>query len=279
MKKYLLIIFLTLSISILAQDDKPKDGWVNSGVVGLNANQISLSNWSQGGDNTFSWTIFGKFEAVYTKAPITLKNNLKLSFGKTKIGDADFITNDNEIYLENVLGYDVDWEVTPFFSNTFRSVLGPGYDYSSSPKIKTSAILDPGYLTQSFGLMYDKLAGFSTRLGFALQEVITSDFKHYADDPDTHDEVESFKFETGIESVTKAKYTFKENIQLESQLRLFTRFEEIDVVDVRWDNTVTAKISDLFNVNLNVLLIYEKQQSLKTQVKEALQFGISYTLF
>ncbi|MCW8953325.1 MAG: hypothetical protein OQK48_00110 [Sulfurimonas sp.] len=52
----------------------------------------------------------------------------------------------------------------------------------------------------------------------------------------------------------------------------------MDVWDVRWDNSFVAKINDYLNVNLAVLLIYQKDQSVKTQVKEALQLGITYTL-
>jgi hypothetical protein len=51
------------------------------------------------------------------------------------------------------------------------------------------------------------------------------------------------------------------------------------VWDVRWDNTITAKINDYFNVNVNVLLIYDVDETLRTQLKEALQLGISYSLF
>lgn len=52
----------------------------------------------------------------------------------------------------------------------------------------------------------------------------------------------------------------------------------MDVWDVRWENTITAQINKYFNTNLNVLLIYEKSQSLKTQIKEALQFSVTYTI-
>jgi hypothetical protein len=62
-------------------------------------------------------------------------------------------------------------------------------------------------------------------------------------------------------------------------LRLFGRFEDISVWDVRWDNILVAKINDYFNVNFNLLLIYDVDETLKTQLKEALQLGISYTLF
>jgi hypothetical protein len=101
----------------------------------------------------------------------------------------------------------------------------------------------------------------------------------YSDDPETLDEVEKFKFETGLESVTGAKYNFMENMQYSSFLRLFTRFDMIDVWDVRWDNTITAKVNDYINVNIAVVLIHEISQTRKTQLKEALQIGVVYALF
>ena len=62
-------------------------------------------------------------------------------------------------------------------------------------------------------------------------------------------------------------------------LRLFGRFEDISVWDVRWDNILVAKINDYFNVNFNLLLIYDVDETLKTQIKEALQLGVSFNLF
>lgn len=274
-----IILFLLTFAIISAQDDKIPDGWTASGVAGLNLSQIALSNWSQGGDNSLAFNLTGNFKFVYVSNPWKLDNNLKLSFGKTKLGKEEFKTTDNEIYLENILSRDFGWAVSPFFSNTVRTVLTNGYQYDENQSTQISAFFDPGYVTQSLGFTYDKLKGFKTRLGIALQETFTNKFRYYSDDPDTEPEIEDFKLETGMESVTEGEFTLDDNLLMNSKLRLFTRFDALDVWDVRWDNTITAKINDYLNCNLNVLVIYEKSQSPKTQVKEALQLGITYTLF
>ena len=113
----------------------------------------------------------------------------------------------------------------------------------------------------------------------AIQETFSSEkyLKKYTDDPATT-KIEKFKFETGLESVTEGNVEFAKNMLLNTKLRLFTRFNMLDVWDVRWDNTITAKVNDFVNVNLNVLIIYEKSQSLRTQIKEALQLGFTYTI-
>ena len=64
-----------------------------------------------------------------------------------------------------------------------------------------------------------------------------------------------------------------------SFLRLFTRFNSLDVWDVRWDNIISAKVNDYINVNFAVTVIHEISQTRKTQLREALQLGFSYSLF
>jgi Protein of unknown function (DUF3078) len=281
MKSILCLFLIFISSTLFAQDKKDsiKVGWEESAVTGLNLSQVAFSDWSQGGDNSIAFTLFGLFGANYYTLPWKLENSLKLAYGRTKLGENSFRTNDNELYLESVLTYDVQgWEVDPYFSNTVRTVLSKGFDYKVDPAVQISSFFDPGYITQSLGLNYDRVKGFKTRLGLAIQETITKDFNQYSDDADTPNKIEKFKFETGLESVTEGEVEFAQNMLLNSKLRLFTRFNMLDVWDVRWDNTITAKVNDFVNVNFNVLIIYEKSQSLRTQIKEALQLGFTYTL-
>jgi Protein of unknown function (DUF3078) len=278
MKKTILLFIIFCSISIYSQTDSVKFGWTPQGVAGLNLSQIAFTNWSQGGDNSISWTFFSNFGLNFKDTLWNWKNNLKLAYGRTKLGNADYRTNDNELYFESVLAYSIGWTVDPYFSSSVRTSLAPGYDYTDTAAIKIANFFDPGYVIESLGFTYNKNKYVSTRLGIALQETFTNNFTQYADDPATA-EIEKFKLETGIESVTTLQYALQENLLYNSQLNLFTRFKQLDVWDVRWDNTVTAKINNYVNVNLNVLLIYQKSQSPKTQVKEALQLGFTYTIF
>ncbi|NLT49593.1 MAG: DUF3078 domain-containing protein [Ignavibacteria bacterium] len=276
--KKVLFFFIFLSF-IFAQDETVTEGWKSSGVAGINLSQIALSNWSQGGQNSLAFNITGNFNFTYISNPWKLDNTLKIAIGKTKLGSENFKTTDNEIFQETVLSRDFGWCVNPYVGNSIRTVIANGYSYENNQSTKIAAFFDPGYVTQSFGFTYDKLKGFKTRLGIAFQETFTNKFRNYSDDPETTPEIERFKFETGMESVTEGQVTLDDNLLFDTQLRLFTRFDQIDVWDVRWDNTLTAKVNNYINVNFNVLVIYEKSQSPKTQLKEALQLGITYTLF
>lgn len=277
MKQFLIIFFVSVTI-LFSNQDSVKSKWDYKGVTGLSINQVALSNWTQGGDNAIAWTLQGNFGANYTGEKWTFRNDLKLSFGMTKLGSDEFKTNDNEIYNETVLSYLIGFKLNPFFSNSIRTVISKGYDYKKKDRPQIAEFFDPGYIVQSLGYEYMPVKNFSTRLGIAIQEVFTNKFTYYTDDPKTP-EVEKFKLETGVESVSEANYLIMENINLNSKLRLFSRYKSLDVWDVRWDNTINAKVNKLISVNFNVLLVYQLDQSVKTQLKEALQISITYSLF
>ena len=120
----IVLLLLTFSSLILAEEtESPKKDsllnvWDPRGTLALNMSQIALSNWAKGGENAITWTISGDFGYNYKGSNWSYANNLKAAFGKTKLGDEAFRTNDNEIYLENVVSKSVGWPVNPFFSNS-----------------------------------------------------------------------------------------------------------------------------------------------------------------
>lgn len=281
MRKFVLIFIMCALYTAKAEEepDTTLNRWIPKGVASFNISQIAFKDWTQGGDNAITYTIGGDFSLLYKSRNFDFKNSLKIAYGQNKIGEEDFKTNNNEIYLESVLSRRIKWPVNPYISNLIRTTIAPGFKYDQKGDQKIAAFFDPGYLTQSLGFAYNPLEFLTTRMGVAFQETFTNNFRHYTDDPETTDKKEAFKFETGMETVTDVNVNFMENMNYKSKLRLFTRFEALDVWDVRWDNSISAKVNSVIVVNFNVLVIYEKSQSLRTQIKEALQLGITYSLF
>ncbi len=282
MKLLKLLIVLVLFSSVLIAEDKEekKDTlWTPNGMIGLNLSQISLSNWTQGGDNSISFTFFSVLGIDYIGNPWNWTNTLKLTYGRSRVGDAEYRTNENEIYFETVLSHKVEWIFDPYASGTFRTALTKGFDYSVDPKIQIVDFFDPAYFTEGLGLQY-KTDVFIQRLGLSAKQTVADRFSSlYSDDPDTPNEIESFKFEGGFESVSEIKYEFLENMVYLGYLRLFTRFDDFSLWDVRWDNIITAQVNKYVNVNISFLLIYDESQSIKRQIKQALQLGVTYSLF
>lgn len=272
-------VLFSSSFAQTQNDDMYK--WMPSLVTGIGISQVQFENWAQGGENTFAYSFLITFELKYKTELWRFKNYLKTSYGRTKLGDADFRTTENEIYLEDVISYNAGFVVDPYASNIVRTSITKGFDYKTNPKTLIANFFDPGYITQSIGFAYDKLPNIQTRLGIAFQETFTSNLalsRRYSDDPKTLLDVEKFKFETGMESITDGKFQIDDNVTLTSKLRLFTRFENLSVWDVRWDNSVVAKVNNWLNVNLGVILLHEISQTARTQIKEAIQIGITYRL-
>ncbi len=282
MKKiFSIVIIVLLSLNSFAQEeaDSTLNKWVPSLITSLNLSQIAFNNWTQGGENSLAWSLGGNFDLGYKTTGWAFKNELKAAYGQTKIDDEESKVTDNELYMESVFSFNVGWPVSPYASNTIQTQIAAGYDYTDQGKVEIANFFDPGYITQSLGFTYDKNPNVQTRLGLAFKETVTDRFNHYADDPDTPNEIESFRFETGLESVTDAKVELDKNLLYKSKLTLFSAFDRIDTWDVRWDNVITAKVNDWLNVNFTYLLIYQESQIMRTQTKQALQVGITYTIF
>ena len=97
MIRYFIGIFLFASALLYGQDDSLKIGWTPKGVLGLNISQISLSNWTQGGEDALNLNTFADFGFVYENVKWKLDNNLKLKYGFTKISSDNSKITDNEM--------------------------------------------------------------------------------------------------------------------------------------------------------------------------------------
>lgn len=281
MKNFILILFLssTYAFSQIAVDTTLNQGWNPKVIVGINVNQISFKDWAQGGSNSLSYTGFSVLEGVYISDSWRWANFLKLAYGRTKLESQGYRTSDNELFFESIVSKNLGWKIDPYFSASVRSTITKGFDYKTTPEVQTADFFDPGYFTQAIGFMFHEKDYFFTRLGLSFQETFANKFAAlYSDDKETKDKIEEFKLETGLESVTGLSYEFLPKTTFSSYLRLFTRFDKLDVWDVRWDNYISAKVNDYLNVNLNVLIVHEINQTRRTQIKQVLNLGFVFKL-
>ncbi len=266
-------ILLILSTFVLAQDkkEKPKLGWHKEAVGILNFTQNNFDNWSQGGENSLSWQMDfnGKFN--YEQEKYSWANGIKLSYGKTKVGDAEAKKSADEIKLESVYTYKMNIYVNPYVAVTGLTQFTDGYAYTDSSKTVISSFMDPGYFTQSAGLGYQPTTYLKTRLGAALKETMADKFAA------TYSKGEKTRVEAGAESVTDVNLKVAENILYTSKLELFSNLKGFNEIDVNWDNMFTSKISKYIGVSFNVKLFYDRDISPKRQLKETLAVGITYS--
>ena len=253
-------------------------GWNLALISGLNLTQISYKNWTQGGEDAFAYTASANGNALHRSELTQWSNFLKLGFGQSKLGSGDVRKTDDEIYFESLFIYMLGTHINPYGSFTFRTQFAPGYSYlTDTTRLQVSAFFDPAYMTQSVGVAWQPAPILTTRLGVGAREVITSRFNQYADDPATL-EIEKTRIQGGFESVSSLAWEFAENMVLTSRLELFAPFKTLDQIIVRSDNLIAMKVNTYVTANFNVVLINDVNISARTQVKEALSIGFSYTI-
>ena len=253
--------------------------WKHTLVAGLTVTQVSYTDWAQGGENALAYTVSFDGKSVRDVTMTNWSNSYKLAYGQTRLGSKGLRKTDDKIELESVLTYKIGTNINPYASATFKSQFDDGfkYDDATNSRVKISAALDPMYLTQAVGVGYQPIVQVKTRLGAAMREVFDNATFGYADDAKTTFEIEDSKIEGGLESVTDVEIKIEENTLFTAKLEMFAPFNDIDVVVVRSDNTLSSKVNKYIAVVFNVQLINDRSVSARTQIKEGLALGISYT--
>lgn len=295
-------VLLLLSLTAAAQEGKSKEdlerekkfqetagaagndttkqyGWTQRIVTGANLTQVSFTDWVQGGENALSYTAWLKGKVVQELEKTSWSTLYNFTFGQTRLGDQGLRKTDDEIYAEMLFIYKLGVYINPYAGASMRSQFARGYTYDAQGnKTSVSKFFDPGYLTQSVGAAYKPADEITTRLGVGAREIFAKEFAAlYTDDPLTTD-VERSRIDGGLESVTNLAWKFAANMLLTSNLELFAPFKNMDRVVVRSDNTLAAKVSENVVTSLSVQLINDVNVTPRTQIKQVLALGLSYTL-
>lgn len=279
MKTFLIVPLIFTSFLAAQTDPAAPSEWKHTLVAGLTVTQVSYTDWSQGGENALAYTLSVDGKSVQDLTETNWSSSYKFAYGQTRLGSKGLRKTDDKIELESVLTYKIGTAVNPYVSATFKSQFDDGfkYDDAANSRIKTSSALDPMYLTQALGVGYQPVAQVKTRLGAAVREVLSDAFA-YADDATTIPAVETSRIEGGLESVTDVEVKIEENTLFTSKLEMFAPFNNIDVVVIRSDNTISSKVNKYIVVVLNIQLINDRNMgTARTQIKEGLALGISYT--
>ena len=277
MKSLLLLLFVVASVNLFGQTQDSV--WKHSVVAGLNLTQVGFTDWAQGGENALAWTLGLDGRSSIDATLWNWDNAYKFAFGQTRLSSQGLRKTDDKNDLSSVLTYKMGTYINPYASATFKSQFATGFKYDDLGNAAAlSKFFDPGYFTQSAGFGYQPVPEAKVRLGVALREIFTSTYTQYTDDPSTKD-IETRKTDGGLEFVTDVNWPLMENILFTSKIEMFDPFKTLDVIVVRGDNTIAARVNKYVVVSFNVQFINEKEITPRTQLKEALSMGLTYSLF
>jgi hypothetical protein len=251
-------------------------GWKRQFNGLLNLSQAYYDNWTKGGTDALAYEWNFSASAVLNREKDQWENRAKAVYGRTKVGTLASRKSSDEIDLESIYTYKLAVMVNPFASLSGQTQFMPGFTYSGdTARTQVSDFFDPAYFIETIGVGVTPFKGFKERLGGSMKQTISSTEFKFADDPKTS-EVESFKQEYGVTSITEYEAELMQNIKGSTRLEVFANFKGVDEIDGRWTNQITAKVNTLISVNFEYEMLYDKDLSEDTQTREGLGIGISF---
>lgn len=291
-KRIILTLFLMAALSITAataaKEKKDTTYWSKTTILGLNFNQVSMSNWAAGGDNSVGMDGLFKWQGDYKKERVLWQNKLDLAYGinYTK-GNVTKKTHDN-IFLSSNLGYELRKNLYASFLVTFQTQFAKGYDYSGGGKKMLSKFMAPGYLTVGPGLTWTPrtwltttFSPFTWRATFVTDKTL-SDAGAFGVDPG-----DRVKHGFGANLMVDINKEIFKNVTLITRLSIFSDYldKPLNMV-INWDLLLNMKINSWLAANFTLNTIYDDRvkfaksdgrMSPQFQIKESLGVGLQFT--
>lgn len=317
MKKVLIIIMFTCYFSIgIAQTTEAEnqlkttkkdstEGWKKGGTITVNLTQVSLTNWSAGGQNSISANEILNLYAHNKNGKGLWENYLDISYGSIKQGSNDnWWKTDDKIDFTSKYGREAfsKWYYAALLN--FKTQLTPGYNYPND-STKISGLFSPGYLLGAIGLDYKPQESMSAFLAPITSKMTIVTDQDLADagafgvEAGTYDDVgkiknhgKNMKTELGGYARFFFKKTLMENIDMQTKFDLFSNYmKKPQNIDISWEVLISMKVNKYISATLSTHLLYDDDIDIaiddnddgitdkvgpRTQFKEVLGIGFSY---
>jgi len=275
--KKIMILLVLLSFGLLKAQDtqKTEKTWNNTGNISLMFNQASFDNWIKGGENSTALNTLVNYNFNYKKDKSLWDTKLIMAYGLSRIDDETKKTDDrfeiNSVYGKQASKY---WYYS--FIGDFKTQMTDGYDYSVTPKITTSKLFSPAYLSLGPGMLWKKsdnlkvnIAPVTSKMTFVMDDDLSA-AGAYGVDPG-----ENLRYELGMGVNAYYKFDLMKNISMENILNLYSNYlEKPENVDVDYQMNMVMTINKYISANFGLNLFYDDNALKDLQVKEV--FGLGF---
>jgi len=252
-------------------------GWDKDVSAGLNLSQTAYTNWKKGGESSLAWVISNNSLFKYNAEKYLLTIDSKLIYGKTKIGGSEARKSDDRINIEGMI-QNKKPVISMFASLRAETQFDLGKRYAEDGSIPVSNFIDPLYLFQVAGIVYNYDDNFQSRLGVALKQTITRQYPFWTDDQNT-DKIEKVRSERGLDSRLRFNMKVMQNINYKSEMKIFSTLKSFKKTDVEFENTFTTAVNKYVVVNFHYYVIYDRNMSKSFQIYEGLTVGLTFNLW
>lgn len=287
MRKFLIIGILSLIIpSLQAQDVKKDSLWTVGGDASIMFSQVSLSNWSAGGENSLAANTFFNLFANYKTEAMIWDTKFELGFGLQKQGEQSLRKSDDKLNILTTVGKKLkkSWYWTA--SLGFKSQFALGYNYPNDVDV-ISKFLAPAYVTLATGLQYKPSDNFLFNVSPIAGKITLVSDQALADAGAfgvTPGSKSSWEFGASVGLLVKQQ--LMENVELKSNLELFSAYtNQPEYIDVNWEVFINLKVNKFLTTTFTTHLIYDHDILIadelnvlepRVQFKELFGLGISY---
>ncbi|MDO5316650.1 MAG: DUF3078 domain-containing protein [bacterium] len=261
---------------------RPKDNIINilyerlsfHGSYGLNINQLALSNWAAGGENTFAGKAFASFTLLDHKKTFEQKLIGSFAFGIARFASKGIEKQDDKIDLTYSLSRNslTQWNLSSIV--TFNTQFANGYKYPNDSTV-ISTFFAPAYLTLSIGCSYKTknerfqiyMSPLAGKITFVMNQELADKGafgvkKGYYDQDSVWIPGEHIAPAIGVNVIVNYKRPIGKNITYTTMLNTFFNYIERHdddrlPIDVNWENTVNFMITKYISTILFVHLKYD----------------------
>lgn len=244
------------------------------GNYGLNINQLALSNWAAGGENSWAGKAFANFSLVYHKKRFEQKFIGSFAFGISRFADKRLEKQDDKIDLTYSLSLNSksQWSITTVA--TFNTQFADGYKYPNDSTV-ISTFFAPAYLTLSAGYTYktksERFQIFMSPLAGKVTFVMNQDLadqgafgvrKGHYDQDSIWIAGENIAAALGVNVIINYKQPIGKNITYFTMFNGFYNYSEqrtdgLLTADFNWENSINFVISKHLTTMLFVHLKYD----------------------
>ena len=271
-------------------------GWLTSGVFTVNLTQVSLSNWSAGGQSSISGISMFNGQANWQKEGRAWDNTLVLAFGGQQFQDGGAIKIEDRIELLSKYGRQLKhpWYLSALAQ--FRTQFTEGFNEDGT---RISHFLAPGYLIGGIGMDYRPSASFSVFLSPATARLVIVQDETLWDPLGEPDQRvygvlrgNTTEFEAGAFLRLQFSKDLARNFSFTTRGDAFSNYlRDPQNIKVNWETLWTLKLNEWFGATLNTVLIYDHDTKLPrtddegnvtsapmTQFKQTLGIGLTLKL-
>ena len=232
--------------------------WRVGGKLGLNFNQVALTNWSAGGQNSLAWNVVADLNANYKKGKWKWDNLVHLGYGLSKQGEDPLNKTDDQILLNTNVGYELKGPWYASFNVNFRSQFTDGYNLPNDSVI-VSGFMAPGYLVAGLGVEYKPSDDFvvlinpvSNKTVFVMDDFLSAQGAYGVDT------LANSKKEFGAFLSLFYKKEIVKNVTFTTLYTMFGDYKDLAAWDVNWDLILDFKINSFLAANITTNLVYDQ---------------------